>query len=79
MKKHSVTIAGHRTSISLEDEFWSGLKSLAASRNRSVADIIRQIDKDRGPHNLSSAIRLTVLDHYKNQGQQAEEMSAQSS
>ncbi|PLW75530.1 ribbon-helix-helix domain-containing protein [Cohaesibacter celericrescens] len=67
MKKHSVTIAGHRTSISLEDEFWTGLKSLAASRNKSLADIIRQIDRDRGANNLSSAIRISVLDHYKAQ------------
>ncbi|WP_319532197.1 ribbon-helix-helix domain-containing protein [uncultured Cohaesibacter sp.] len=67
MKKHSVTISGHRTSISLEDEFWQGLKALAASRRKSLADIIRQIDRDRGPNNLSSAIRLTVLNHYKSQ------------
>nr|WP_319513525.1 ribbon-helix-helix domain-containing protein [uncultured Cohaesibacter sp.] len=65
MKKHSVTIAGHRTSISLEDEFWQGLKLLADSRNKSLADIIRQIDKDRGRNNLSSAIRISVLDYYK--------------
>ncbi len=67
MKKHSVTIAGHRTSISLEDEFWQGLKTLADSRNKSLADIIRQIDKERGINNLSSAIRIAVLDHYKSQ------------
>ncbi|WP_319413424.1 ribbon-helix-helix domain-containing protein [uncultured Cohaesibacter sp.] len=65
MKKHSVTIAGHRTSISLEDEFWQGLKALAESRNKSLADIIRQIDKERGRNNLSSAIRIAVLDYYK--------------
>lgn len=65
MKKHSVTIAGHRTSISLEDEFWQGLKALADNRNKSLADIIRQIDKDRGRNNLSSAIRIAVLDYYK--------------
>ena len=67
MKKHSVTISGHRTSISLEDEFWTGLKSLASSRNKSLADIIRLIDRERGANNLSSAIRLAVLDHYKAQ------------
>ncbi len=67
MKKHSVTIAGHRTSISLEDEFWQGLKALADSRNKSLADIIRQIDKERGINNLSSAIRIAVLDYYKSQ------------
>ncbi len=66
MQKHSVTIAGHRTSISLEAEFWQGLKEIAAHRSKSLADIIRQIDKERGEKNLSSAIRLTVLEHYKN-------------
>ncbi|HAT86489.1 ribbon-helix-helix domain-containing protein [Cohaesibacter gelatinilyticus] len=67
MQKHSVTISGHRTSISLEDEFWIGLKAIAATRNRSLADVIRQIDKDRGSTNLSSAIRLAVLNFYKAQ------------
>ena len=69
MKKHSVTISGHRTSISLEDEFWQGLKAMAAGRKKSLADIIRQIDKERGERNLSSAIRVTVLQHCQQQGQ----------
>ena len=72
MKKHSVTIAGHRTSISLEDEFWNGLKEIAASRKKSLADIIRQIDRDRGTRNLSSAIRITVLRHYQASFEQIE-------
>lgn len=72
MQKHSVTISGHRTSISLEEDFWDGLKDIAASRNKSLADIIRQIDKDRGTNNLSSAIRLAVLAFYKAQINQAE-------
>lgn len=67
MQKHSVTISGHRTSISLEEEFWAGLKAMAATRGKSLADIIRQIDKDRGSANLSSAIRLAVLNFYKAQ------------
>ncbi len=67
MQKHSVTISGHRTSISLEEEFWVGLKAMAAVRHKSLADVIRQIDKDRGNANLSSAIRLAVLNFYKAQ------------
>lgn len=67
MRKHSVTISGHRTSISLEEEFWSGLKAIASSRQKSLADIIRQIDRERGAANLSSAIRLAVLAYYKEQ------------
>lgn len=65
MKKHSVTISGHRTSISLEDEFWQGLREIADLRSKTLADIVRQIDRDRGERNLSSAIRLAVLNHYK--------------
>jgi predicted DNA-binding ribbon-helix-helix protein len=65
MQKHSVTISGHRTSISLEEEFWAGLKEIATSRKKSLADVIRQIDKERGTANLSSAIRLAVLNFYK--------------
>lgn len=65
MKKHSVTISGHRTSISLEDEFWQGLREISELREKTLADVIRQIDRDRGERNLSSAIRLAVLQHYK--------------
>lgn len=67
MQKHSVTIAGHRTSISLEKEFWDGLKAIASNRGKSLADIIRQIDKERQDANLSSAIRIAVLNFYKDQ------------
>lgn len=67
MKKHSVTISGHRTSISLEDEFWQGLREISELREKTLADVIRQIDRDRGERNLSSAIRLAVLEHYKGQ------------
>lgn len=65
VEKHSVTISGHRTSISLEDEFWQGLKDIAQLRGKTLADVIRQIDRARGERNLSSAIRLAVLQHYK--------------
>lgn len=67
MQKHSVTISGHRTSISLEEAFWDGLKAMATARDKSLADIIRQIDKERGSANLSSAIRVAVLNFYKAQ------------
>ena len=59
--KHSVTIAGHRTSISLEPEFWEALRQLAASAGRSLGAEIAQIDAERGTRNLSSAIRLRIL------------------
>jgi predicted DNA-binding ribbon-helix-helix protein len=59
--KHSLTIAGHRTSISLEEAFWSGLRALAGERGLSVAALVAEIDAGRGPANLSSAIRVFVL------------------
>ena len=61
MKKHSVKIAGHSTSISMEDEFWDALKSLAETQNRSLTELISEIDSTRGPRNLSSALRVYVL------------------
>ena len=60
LRKRSVTIAGHRTSISLEDEFWSELVRIAAERKTSLNSLISDIDDGRTT-NLSSAIRLHVL------------------
>ena len=60
--KHSLVIAGHRTSISLEDAFWKGLKTIAAADQRSLASLVAQIDATRGEANLSSAIRVFVLE-----------------
>ena len=65
--KRSIVIAGHKTSVSLEDAFWSGLKDIAASRNMTLSDLVGSIDADRRQGNLSSAIRLFVLDHYRSQ------------
>jgi predicted DNA-binding ribbon-helix-helix protein len=59
--KHSLAIAGHRTSISLEAPFWDGLKRLASARGQSVASLVASIDATRGGANLSSAIRVFVL------------------
>jgi len=58
--KRSVLIAGHRTSVSLEPDFWEALKQIAALRNRSVNGLITEIDRDRST-NLSSALRVFVL------------------
>ena len=65
--KRSIVIAGHKTSVSLEDAFWSGLKDIAASRNMTLSDLVGSIDTDRRQGNLSSAIRLFVLDYYRSQ------------
>jgi predicted DNA-binding ribbon-helix-helix protein len=63
--KRSVAIAGHKTSVSLEDAFWKGLKEIALDRNISLSEIVAAIDSGRVHGNLSSAIRLFVLDHYR--------------
>jgi predicted DNA-binding ribbon-helix-helix protein len=59
--KRSVSIAGHRTSISLEEPFWEGLREIAEREKISVQSLIGRIDAERGEQNLSSAIRVFVL------------------
>ncbi len=65
--KRSIVIAGHKTSVSLEDAFWKGLKDIAGTRDMTLSELVAAIDSDRRHGNLSSAIRLFVLDHYRNQ------------
>jgi len=65
--KRSIIIAGHKTSVSLEDTFWKGMKEIASSRRLTLSDMVTAIDTDRASGNLSSAIRLFVLDHYRAQ------------
>jgi predicted DNA-binding ribbon-helix-helix protein len=62
LTKHSVMIAGHRTSVSLEDPFWTALREVAEARGQSVQALIGAIDAGRGDQNLSSAIRVFVLE-----------------
>ena len=65
--KRSIVIAGHKTSVSLEDAFWKGLKEIADDRDVTLSDLVSSIDTERQHGNLSSAIRLFVLDHYRSQ------------
>jgi predicted DNA-binding ribbon-helix-helix protein len=65
--KRSIVIAGHKTSVSLEDAFWRGLKEIASGRDMTLSDLVAAIDSERQHGNLSSAIRLYVLDFYRNQ------------
>lgn len=67
--KRSIVIAGHKTSVSLEDAFWQGLKDIAAARNMTLSELVATIDTDRRHGNLSSGIRLFVLDHYRGQAE----------
>jgi predicted DNA-binding ribbon-helix-helix protein len=72
MAKRSITVAGHRTSISLEDAFWQALSEIAAARGSSLAGLVVEIDNARRPGvNLSSAIRLFVLDWFRSGGEGA--------
>jgi predicted DNA-binding ribbon-helix-helix protein len=63
--KRSIVIDGHKTSVSLEDAFWSGLKEIANARGTTVSQTVSEIDKTRQQGNLSSAIRLFVLDQVR--------------
>lgn len=64
--KRSIVVAGHKTSVSLEEAFWTCMKEISASRSMTLSDLVSEIDKARVQGNLSSAIRLFVLDHYRN-------------
>lgn len=63
--KRSVRVAGHLTSVSIEEAFWAGLKAMAEARGTSVNALVAAIDAQRASTNLSSAIRLAVLAHYR--------------
>ena len=63
--KRSIVIANHKTSVSLEDAFWKSLKDIAGDRDMTLSDLVASIDTERHHGNLSSAIRLFVLDHYR--------------
>jgi len=65
--KRSVVLQGHKTSVSLEDAFWRGLKDIAWSRRTTLSNLINSIDLDRERGNLSSALGLFVLNHYQAQ------------
>ena len=62
MKKRSITIAGHRTSVALEPDFWAFIEKMAKEQDLSLADFIASIDQTRVETNLASALRLSVLD-----------------
>ena len=64
--KRSIVSNGKKTSLSLEDEFWDALKEIAAERHVKLSDLVTAIDGRREHANLSSAVRLFVLDYYRN-------------
>ncbi|WP_420344676.1 ribbon-helix-helix domain-containing protein [Paenirhodobacter sp.] len=65
-QKHSLTIGGHRTSVSLEPDFWNGLREIAALRDQGINALVTEIDATRQPDTgLATAIRLFVFRHYR--------------
>jgi predicted DNA-binding ribbon-helix-helix protein len=64
--KRSVVIGGHKTSVSLEDAFWTDLRGIANAQNATLSELIAKIDHGRQQGNLSSAIRVYVLEHFRN-------------
>ena len=65
LHKRSLAIASHRTSVSLEEPFWDALKEIAAGEGRPLASLVAEVDLARHETNLSSALRLHVLAHYR--------------
>jgi predicted DNA-binding ribbon-helix-helix protein len=75
--KHSVVIAGRKTSVSLEDDFWESLRQIAHARGETLSHLINRINANRQFANLSSALRLFVLGFYRDQPQREKEMFKQ--
>ena len=63
--KRSIVVAGHKTSDSLEEAFWNGMKEISGLRNMTLSELVGEIDSNRQQGNLSSAIRLFVLDYFR--------------
>src|SRR5262249_52768791 len=70
--KRSIVIGGHKTSVSLEDPFWNDLKDIAHAQCVTLSDLVATIDSARKQSNLSSAIRLFVLEHFQNENKRVE-------
>jgi predicted DNA-binding ribbon-helix-helix protein len=63
--KRSIVVGGHKTSVSLEEAFWGGMKEICQERGSTLSELVAEIDANRQQGNLSSAIRLFVLDYFK--------------
>jgi predicted DNA-binding ribbon-helix-helix protein len=77
--KRSIVVAGHKTSVSLEEAFWSGMKEISGLRNVTLSELVGEIDGNRQQGNLSSAIRLFVLEHFRSRAGTAAPPPAESS
>jgi len=74
--KRSVVIGGHKTSVSLEEPFWSAVREIAGNQQMTVSSLLRQIDLERRNANLSSAIRVYVLENVRSQVAHARDHNA---
>lgn len=63
--KRSIVVANHKTSVSLEEAFWNGMKEISSARNMTLSELVGEIDGNRQQGNLSSAIRLFVLEYFR--------------
>ena len=63
--KRSIVLNGHKTSVSLENEFWEGLRQIADAQKSKVSAMVQRIDRERTNRNLSSAIRIYVFNHFR--------------
>ena len=73
--KRSIIVGRHKTSVSLEAAFWQALREIADERRETLSQVVASIDKERPFANLSSAIRLFVLEYYRNRHQRKEAVS----
>ena len=74
--KRSVVIDGHKTSVSLEDAFWTDLKKIAHAQQVTLSELVTKIDGTREQNNLSSAIRLFVFHHFRNEDKRVDVATA---
>jgi len=65
MQKRSITLAGHKTSLAMEEEFWQALSQIASANQSTIPLLISRIDADRTTQNLSSAVRVFVLGYFR--------------
>lgn len=73
--KRSIVVAGHKTSVSLEEAFWNGMKEISSVRDMTLSELVGEIDSNRQQGNLSSAIRLFVLDYFRSRALQAQQQA----
>ena len=75
IRKRSIVINGHKTSITLEDAFFSALKDISKQRRSTLSEVVTEVDRTRTQGNLSSALRLFVLDFYRSAPLQRDPLS----